>query len=99
MKLHLDSRENLDSNSFMVTKHKQPFLLKMWHYHSEMELVLTVKSTGTRFVGDSIKMFQAGDLVLIGKNLPHMWLNDDLYFKKNRNSLRKISLYILRKNF
>jgi len=56
-----------------------------WHYHPELELVLSLKSTGTRFVGDSIKKFEEGDVVLIGKNLPHMWLNDEVYFKKDNN--------------
>ncbi|WP_298474144.1 AraC family transcriptional regulator [uncultured Maribacter sp.] len=83
MKLHLISRDNLENNSFMITKHSDPSFLKVWHYHPELELVLTLKSTGTRFVGDSIKKFDEGDLVLIGKNLPHMWVNDDRYFEPN----------------
>ncbi len=83
MKLHLLHRENPENSSFMVTHHVEPFFLKVWHYHPELELVLTIKSSGTRFVGDSIKKFEAGDVVLIGKNLPHMWLNDDAYFQKN----------------
>jgi AraC-like DNA-binding protein len=55
--------------------------LKIWHYHPELELVYIAKSTGTRFIGDGIEKFSEGDLVLIGKNLPHMWLNDEVYFE------------------
>jgi AraC-like DNA-binding protein len=82
MKLHLLNREKPENSSFLVTHHIEPFFLKVWHYHSELELVLTLKSTGTRFVGDSIKKFDENDVVLIGKNLPHMWLNDEYYFQK-----------------
>lgn len=71
----------------MVTHHIEPHFLKVWHYHPELELVLSLKSTGTRFVGDSIKKFEEGDVVLIGKNLPHMWLNDDVYFQKDSDLL------------
>lgn len=60
-----------------------PYFLKVWHYHPELELVLTEKSNGMRFVGDSIQKFEAGDIVLLGKNLPHMWLNSERYFKDN----------------
>ncbi|MFK7811469.1 MAG: cupin domain-containing protein, partial [Maribacter sp.] len=83
MKLKRLHRDKPDNSSFLVTHHIEPFFLKIWHYHPELELVLSLKSTGTRFVGDSIKKFEENDVVLIGKNLPHMWLNDEVYFKKD----------------
>lgn len=82
MKLHFLNREKPENSSFMVTHHVEPFFLKIWHYHPELELVLSLKSNGTRFIGDSIKKFEEGEVVLIGKNLPHMWLNDESYFKQ-----------------
>src|SRR6185437_6030154 len=44
-----------------------------WHYHPEYELIWIVSTCGTRFVGDNIEPYQAGDLVFVGPNLPHCW--------------------------
>lgn len=46
-----------------------------YHFHPEIELTWIVQSSGHRFVGDSVAPFITGDLVLIGSNVPHVWLN------------------------
>ena len=46
------------------------------HYHPEIEITFIRKSYGQRFVGDHIEHFNDGDLVMIGRNLPHQWQND-----------------------
>src|SRR5690606_38468614 len=81
MKLHLLNRSSDQNHSFTVTSNQYPNFLRVWHHHPELELVLVSQSSGTRFIGDSIEKFAPGDMVLIGKDLPHMWLNDDIYFQ------------------
>ncbi len=83
MKLHLLDRSSLNDCSFTTKINHYPHFLKVWHFHPELELVYIKKSRGTRFIGDSIEKFEKGEIVLIGENLPHMWLNDDEYFKKS----------------
>lgn len=84
MKLHLlDRSAKLDNSSFTIRNNKYPNFLKIWHYHPEFELVAILKSSGTRFIGDSIEQFNEGEIILIGKNLPHMWLNDKEYFAED----------------
>ena len=69
--------------SINVEEHCYPHFLKVWHYHAEIELVSIVSSSGTRFIGDSIRKFQPDDLILIGEHVPHLWLNDHAYFRKS----------------
>ena len=82
MKPHFLDRTDLQNKSVSVHHNKYPYFLKVWHYHEQLELVLILKSKGTRFVGDSIEKFNEGEIILLGKNLPHMWLNDKEYFEK-----------------
>lgn len=44
-----------------------------WHFHPQMELTYIIEGEGMRYVGDNIEAFGEGDLVLLGKNLPHNW--------------------------
>ena len=83
MKPKLLDRTLTPRNPFAVQENTFPNFLKVWHYHAELELVVIKKSHGTRFVGDSVENFKPGEIILIGKNLPHMWLNDDSFFQKD----------------
>ncbi len=53
------------------------------HFHPEVEIVLILESFGKRFVGKSVEFFKKGDLVIIGPNVPHVWLNDKLFMDGN----------------
>lgn len=44
-----------------------------WHYHPACELTFISRGAGTRLVADHIELFESGDLVLIGSNVPHYW--------------------------
>jgi YesN/AraC family two-component response regulator len=99
MKLHFIDRSNLDVNSFTIKHNVYPNFLKIWHYHPELELVLILKSTGTRFIGDSIEKFKEGEVVLIGENLPHMWLNEKKYFEENSNLVSEAFAFHFKKDF
>lgn len=70
-----------------------------WHYHPEYELVLVVKSTGRRLVGDHVGYFEEGDLVLMGPLLPHVWVNDSKYINGKADSLAEAIVIHFKENF
>lgn len=69
------------SQSFSVRRDLVPHMNNKWHYHPEVELIHLKKGCGTQFIGDSIKSFRSGDIVLVGAHLAHYWRFDDAYFK------------------
>lgn len=54
------------------------------HFHSEYEIIYIKESTGTRFIGNNITKYEAGDILLIGSNLPHFLKSDDVYHEGNK---------------
>ena len=76
-----------ESKAFVTKYLNDAFFDPNWHFHSEYQLFVVLEGTGTRFIGDNIAHFQAGDMVFTGPNMPHLWRNDESYFHKN-NHLR-----------
>ncbi|TRX60143.1 helix-turn-helix transcriptional regulator [Fulvivirga sp. M361] len=48
-----------------------------WHFHPQWELTYIVNSSGIRSVGNSIRSYQTGELVLLGQKLPHCWKSNE----------------------
>lgn len=68
---------------YLSRQHTLPNLGTIWHYHPEIELHYIIRGKGVRFVGDNISSFDAGELLLLGENLPHMWRCNQKYFLGN----------------
>lgn len=76
-------------------KHFDP----IWHAHSEYQLFVVLEGTGTRFIGDSIKSFRPGELILTGPHLPHVWRSDETYFDRHSDSITRGIVIYLNENF
>lgn len=80
MKLTYKQTEKRPENSFLARQDRMPCIEQDWHFHKELELIYFIKSTGTRYVGNSIGNFGPGELYLIGSNVPHLFRNDREYY-------------------
>jgi len=81
MKPHLLKVSPTSAQSFSARRDMMPNVNNRWHYHSALELIYLKKGKGTQFVGDNIKNFSDGEVVLVGSNLPHYWRFDHEYFE------------------
>jgi len=84
----------INSNcSFLYRKWDCDYFDKPWHFHEEYELALIEKSTGTKFIGDTVGLFQKGDLYLLGPNIPHLFKNHEKYYSE-KNNLEAKSIFL-----
>lgn len=69
-------------NQITIIERCDPYFNTPFHFHPECELVYVTESFGKRIVGDRIENFKAGDMVFLGPNIPHVWYNDEIYYKE-----------------
>lgn len=73
------------TSSFSIRKNIVPDMYNQLHYHPEIEIVCIEEGSGTHFIGESISRYKAGDIIMIGSNVPHFWKcesNDDGAYQK-----------------
>ncbi len=75
MKAVFEKLEAQRFNSFIIRQIELPNFDAPFHFHPEFELTLILKGEGQRYVGSQVNAFIDGDLVFLGSNLPHCWVN------------------------
>ncbi len=80
MKLVYKNSNIQPERCFSVRQDNLPCIEQDWHFHPEIELIYFLKSTGTRYVGNSIGNFEPGELYMIGSNVPHLFRNHREYY-------------------
>ncbi|GAB3838242.1 AraC family transcriptional regulator [Hymenobacter jeollabukensis] len=83
MKAHFHKIPISSQNSFSIRHDVKPNFGTIWHYHPELELHYVIKGEGVRLIGDNISNFSAGEIVLVGQNLPHTWRCREEYFQND----------------
>ncbi|MBK7709679.1 MAG: AraC family transcriptional regulator [Bacteroidales bacterium] len=81
------------SSSIFVKREIVPYMDYPWHYHPEFEIIFVEKSYGIRLMGNHAGNFSDGDLMFIGPNLPHVWKNDEDFYKGNKDLL--VDVYVI----
>lgn len=71
-------KKSVDSlvRSFVVKELIAPHFDPTWHFHPHYQLFTVVEGNGTRFIGDSIRLFMPQDTVFLAPNMPHVWRSD-----------------------
>ena len=78
--------------AFRVQVDDLPYLYNHLHQHHEIQLTVIKESNGTLIAGDYVGPFHAGDVFVIGGNQPHVFRNDEKFFR-NRSTAVAITIF------
>jgi AraC-like DNA-binding protein len=90
---------SLFNSSVAVVEREENSFSSALHSHPEYELVYIKEGFGKKAVGNKIDEFKAGDLVLIGPNLPHVWISDKSFANDDVKRSRATVVYFNPKIF
>ena len=77
-----------------------PYFYDSVHYHEECQLTYILEGQGFVLVGDKLEEYQKEDLLLIGKNTPHVLLHGKEYYEGGSNlRARAISIFFSKDTF
>lgn len=65
-----------DDSSFHVQDNETEHQYNDFHYHPEYQISLIASGTGVASIGNSVDHFEAGDVYVIGPNVPHVFKHD-----------------------
>ncbi len=60
---------------------RQPYFYDKLHQHPEIQLSCILKGEGKLIVGDYLGRYKPGDVFLLGRNVPHVFRSDKVYYE------------------
>lgn len=85
--------ESITANRLIFIKRiDAPYLDTPFHFHDNCELVFIEDGYGNKLIGDNVSVFTKDDIILMGPNVPHIFTNDDLFYKGNKNLRSKATV-------
>jgi len=90
----------LSEETVRVESWDLPYFYDSLHYHEECQLTYITEGQGVILVADQLEEFKVGDLLLIGKNTPHVFLSGKEYYEGNSSlHARAISIFFSKDTF
>jgi AraC-like DNA-binding protein len=99
MKATSTSISSLLKSSVVAVERNEPYFSSVFHTHPEFELVYIKEGFGKRIIGNKIGAFKEDELILIGPNVPHVWMSDKSFKDDNLKRCKATVVYFNPKIF
>lgn len=82
-----------DKHALLVQVDEMSQFYSHLHYHPEFQVTAILEGDGIFYAGNSMSTFAAGDVFLVGTNVPHLLKCSDVYRSDNSPGVKGISLF------
>jgi AraC-like DNA-binding protein len=82
-------------DALILQEDKQAVFYEFLHRHEELQISYILEGNGTLIVGESVNSFRAGDFIVLGSNLPHVFQSD----KQGTASSHMLSVFFAETSF
>lgn len=82
-------------DALIFQEDNQPVFYGVLHQHEEFQLSYVMQGEGSLIVGDTVGFYKAGDVVVLGSNLPHVFKSDPT----TTESSHMLSVFFTKKAF
>ena len=79
--------------SLRVQIDQGPYFYDQLHYHPEFQISAIRKGQGILYAGNGMVQFKAGDVFMIGANVPHLLKNTSIYYSSSSPGVDGVSLF------
>lgn len=79
---------------FFLQHDDEPYFYDTLHQHPEIQITLIQEGDGTAYIGGYIGEFEAGDVFVIGENVPHVFRNNEIYYQGIGLRARAMTLFL-----
>jgi AraC-like DNA-binding protein len=81
-------------HSIIVQEEILPHFYTYLHRHAEIQITWIQKGEGTLLAGNNMHVFRAGEIYVIGANLPHLFKSDPAYFQpESEKQVQTITIF------
>lgn len=82
-----------ESHALRVQVDEAPYFYNQLHYHPEFQVTAIVRGEGIFYAGNNMSLFTAGDVFVVGANVPHLLKCSSLYHSEHSPGVKGISLF------
>lgn len=84
---------HVTDEAFRFQEDRVPHFYDKFHCHEEVQIMWIKAGEGLLIAGDYIGRFEPGDVFILGSNLPHVFRNDEMYYREDSPGAHALSVY------